>query len=436
MTADQPVPPERPAPRIRTPAPHSAWRTDGLIALALAAASALIGTLALMTGAFGPGLNTWAVIFGGCLMAAPLVFRRRWPSAMVIVQAVLYMPLVWLGWELYVIQIMLFLAFYSVGAWDANRRRANITRTVVLVIMAGSMLATYIVYGNVYIAQGGVIGLISTIAIQVVVNAAYFGGAWIFGNRSWASAIRREQLEQAHDDIRAQQAIIADHAVDLERVRIARELHDVVAHHVSAMGVQAGAARRVLKKDPERAEQALRVVESSARDAIGELRTMVTTLRSDGTPNAPLPTIDELDALVQSAVDSGQQATMERIGTIPEVSPAAELTLYRVAQEGLTNARKHAGPSATVSVRLRGVGDGIELEISDSGGQVSRRADGTGHGLIGMRERVSAVGGTVTAGPKSAGGWLVRAYVPRSPAHAVALGDDAEAAPADGRIVS
>lgn len=437
MTADPPVPPTRPAPRIRTPAPHSAWKADGLMALALGAASALMGTLALMTGAFGPGLNTWSVIFGGFLMAAPLVFRRRWPSAMVIVQTLVYMPLVWLGWELYIIQIMLFMAFYSVGAWDANRRRANIVRIVVLLMMAGSMAATYIVFFDIYLQQGGVIGLLSTIGIQVVVNAGYFGGAWVFGNRSWASAIKREELEQAHDAIRAQQAIIADHAVDLERVRIARELHDVVAHHVSAMGIQAGAARRVMSKDPERAEKALRLVESSARDAIGELRTMVTTLRSDGAPNAPLPTIDELDALVQSAVDSGQQATLERIGTLPEVSPAAELTLYRVAQEGLTNARKHAGHGATVAVRLRGVGDGIELEISDSGGPAGGRAEGTGHGLIGMRERISAVGGTVTAGPKSAGGWLVRAYVPRSPAHAVGLGESSDLDNAeDGRIVS
>lgn len=404
----------------RTPAPRSVWKQDGLLALGLGVASAIMGSLALLTGQFGSSVNTWTTIFGGFLMAAPLMFRRRWPSAMLITQTVIYMPLVWLGWELYVIQVMMFMAFYSVGAWDQNRRRADISRIVVAVVMACSMALTYIVYGSNYIEQGGVIGLISSILIQVVVNVGYFGGAWVFGNRSWASAIRREQLEQAHAEIRQQQAVIADHAVDLERVRIARELHDVVAHHVSAMGIQAGAARRVLGRDTDQAEKALRLVESSARDAIGELRTMVTTLRSDGQPNTPLPTLDEIDDLVQSAVDNGQNVTLERIGTLPHVSPAAELTLYRVAQEGLTNARKHAAATAQATVRLRGVEDGIELEISDTGG-ASSKASGTGHGLIGMRERVQAVGGTVTAGPKSTSGWLVRVHVPRSPADAIGL---------------
>ena len=419
----------------RTPAPHSAWKIDGLVALGLGAASAVMGVLALLTGQFGTSVNTWSTVFGGFLMAAPLVFRRRWPSAMLILQTAFYMPLVWIGWELYINQVMMFLAFYSVGAWDQNRRRANISRIVVAAVMAASMAATYIVYGHVYVESGGAVGLVSSILIQVVVNLGYFGGAWIFGNRSWTAAIRREQLEKAHAEIRQQQSVIADQAVDLERVRIARELHDVVAHHVSAMGVQAGAARRVLHKDAERAEQALRVVESSARDAIGELRTMVTTLRSDGTPNAPLPTLDEIDDLVAAAVEAGQPVTLERIGTLPAVSPAAELTLYRVAQEGLTNARKHAGAQASVVVRLRGNDDGIELEVSDSGGSSGGRSDGTNHGLIGMRERVQAVGGTVTAGPKTAGGWLVRASVPRSPAHAVGIPSAPSPAEAD-RVVS
>lgn len=422
----------------RTPAPHSAWKVDGLVALGLGVASAVMGTLALLTGQFGTSVNTWSTVFGGFLMAAPLVFRRRWPSAMLILQTAFYMPLVWIGWELYINQVMMFLAFYSVGAWDQNRRRANVTRTVIAAVMAASMGATYIVFGHTYIETGGVVGLISTILIQVVVNLAYFGGAWIFGNRSWASAIRREQLELAHAEIRQQQSVIADQAVDLERVRIARELHDVVAHHVSAMGVQAGAARRVLHKDADRAEKALRLVESSARDAIGELRTMVTTLRSDGTPNAPLPTLDELDELVRAAVEGGQRVTLERIDTLPAVSPAAELTLYRVAQEGLTNARKHAGPQAAVVVRLRGNKDGIELEVSDSGGLSGLKNEGTNHGLIGMRERVQAVGGTVTAGPKTDGGWLVRASVPRSPAHTVGIDTPPSAPSAEeaDRVVS
>ena len=405
----------REAPTNRTPPPRNAWKTDGLLALGLGVASLLIGWLALLTGTFGADVNSWTALFGGFAMAAPLVLRRRWPSAMLILQTLIYMPLVWLGWEIYVIQIMIFLSFYSVGAWDANRKRAFWTRLVVIIIMFGSIAATFIVYGGLYIELGGVTGLIATLAIQYVVNIGYFGGAWFFGNRAWNSALEREALERAHADIRGQQAIIADQAVDLERIRIARELHDVVAHHVSAMGVQAGAARRVMSRDAEQAEQSLRLVESSAREAIDELRAMVTTLRSDGSTNAPLPTLAELDALIDHAAQNGQRVTLERIADLPPVSPAAELTLYRVAQEGLTNARKHAGDRATVIVRLRGVEDGIELEVSDSGRAGMQHSNGTGHGLVGMRERVQAVGGRLEHGPKSGGGWMVRAWVPGSP---------------------
>lgn len=402
-------------PVARTPAPRSAWKTDGLLALGLGTASFLIGWLALLTGSAGTDINVWTVLFGGYAMAAPLVLRRRWPSAMLIAQTLVYMPLIWLGWEVYITQVIIFLAFYSVGAWDANRRRAFWTRLVVIVLMFGSIAATFVAFGDLYIERGGVIGLIANIAIQYVVNIGYFGGAWFFGNRAWKSALEREDLEQAHAEIRDQQSVIADQAVELERVRIARELHDVVAHHVSAMGVQAGAARRVMHRDPERAEQSLRLVESSAREAIDELRAMVTTLRSDGIVNSPLPTLAEFDELIQNAIDNGQRVSLERIGELPAISPAAELTIFRVTQEGLTNARKHAGERAQVIVRLRGVEDGIELEVSDSGRAGPVQDSGTGHGIIGMRERVHAVGGRIETGPKSEGGWMVRVWVPGSP---------------------
>lgn len=377
--------------------------------------SFLIGWLALLTGTAGAEINAWTVLFGGYAMAAPLTFRRRWPAAMLLVQTLIYMPLVWLGWEIYVTQVIIFLAFYSVGAWEANRKRAFWTRLTVIILMFGSIAATFIAYQDLYLELGGALGMTASIAIQYVVNIGYFGGAWFFGNRTWKSALEREALESAHAEIRDQQDVIAEQAVELERVRIARELHDVVAHHVSAMGVQAGAARRILYRNPEQAEQSLRLVESSAREAIDELRSMVRTLRSDGTIDSPLPTLAELNDLIQNARDNGQNVTIERIGDLPLVSPASELTLFRVAQEGLTNARKHAGAQAKVIVRLRGLEDGIELEVSDSGRAGSTQKSGTGHGIVGMRERIQAVSGRIEVGPKSDRGWMVRAWVPGSP---------------------
>ena len=189
----------------------------------------------------------------------------------------------------------------------------------------------------------------------------------------------------------------------------------MVAHHVTAMGVQAGAARLSMARDPEAATAHLRGVESSARDAVTELKTMLHTLRDGEEAPDSLPRLPDLDALVAEARAIGQRAELHRIGPEPHLPPPAQLALYRTAQEGITNARKHAGPRASVAVRLRTGADRVELEVSDDGrgGRAGAPAsDSAGMGVPGMRERITSVGGTLEAGPKSGGGWLVRATVP------------------------
>ena len=155
-------------------------------------------------------------------------------------------------------------------------------------------------------------------------------------------------------------------------------------------------------------------VESSAREAVAELKTMVHTLRDDAGAHSALPTLEDLEGLVEEARSAGQDVRLTRIGPPPSLTPPAELALYRVAQEGLTNARKHAGPRAAVEVRLRTEPDRVELEVSDDGrgARSAGLASGAGLGLVGMQERVASVGGAVQAGPKDSGGWLVRAEVP------------------------
>ena len=228
--------------------------------------------------------------------------------------------------EYTVSQVVVFLAVYSIGAWEPNRSRALASRTVITAVMA-VWLVTSAVRGFSAPETGeyGVQAYFSLLAVQIAINAAYFGGAWIFGDRSWEQAVEREALERAQAEVRAQQAQLTEQAISLERLRIARELHDVVAHHVSVMGIQAGAARRLLDRDPERAAIALRSVEDSAREAIAELGTMVGALRSQDEADGPMPTLADLPDLVRAAGEHGA-VTQELIGDPRRLSAAVELT--------------------------------------------------------------------------------------------------------------
>lgn len=396
-------------------------RVDAIVAAALAFSGCVMVALSHTAGiVVNPDASIWVALLGSVLLAAPLVLRRLHPVLVAVAQSTVYIVFGELGAiEFYASQIALFLGFYSIGAWEAHRPRARWVRLVLVVIMA-AWLASSAVRGFLDPETGerGVAAFFGMLGIQVAINAMFFGGAWIFGDRAWASAIEREDLDRANAEIRAQQAQLAEQAVALERMRIARELHDVVAHHVSAMGVQAGAARRVLDRDRDAARDALQHVERSAREAIGELRSLVLTLRSEDDGTGAAPDLDAIEGLVVAAREAGQEARLATLGERPPLSPAVELTAYRVVQEALTNARKHAGAAATIDVRLRFAPDSLEVEVADDGHgspHASRVGLGSGMGLIGMRERVTAIGGELEAGPKSRGGFLVRASLPVVP---------------------
>ena len=242
----------------------------------------------------------------------------------------------------------------------------------------------------------------------------------------------------------------AAQAVALDRLGIARELHDVVAHHVSVMGLQAAAARMSLDRDPAAAKQALEIVEESAHTAVGELRALVHTLR---TPEADEPGstvgVARLPTLVAEAQSSGTPTTLIVAGEPRALPLLVDVALYRVAQEALTNVRKHAGKGASAEVRLRFGEDRVELEVTDNGvrqtlatGPVashlpaSLRAS-SGLGLRGMRERLGAVGGNIEAGRRDAArgpgtnGFMVRATVPLGISEAA---DEAAVEPARAAI--
>jgi signal transduction histidine kinase len=203
--------------------------------------------------------------------------------------------------------------------------------------------------------------------------------------------------------------------VAAERGRIARELHDVIAHSVSLMGVQAGAVERVLERDPDRAREALRSIQATARESVGELRRLLGILRADQEPAglAPQPGLGALAALIEESRRAGLPTELAVDGEARPLPAGVELSAYRVAQEALTNVRKHA-PGARTSVVVRYGPDDLELCVRNAAAATNgaEPASGTSHGLVGMRERVALYGGSLEARPEPGGGFLVRARLP------------------------
>lgn len=406
--------------RTRPPATPAQLRADVWLAAALLVAAILSAALGAVAGVYDAEAPApiWTIVYAVCL-TGPLAVRRRYPEIVAIVVSVAYFGGVTARIpEVYVGNIAVFIAFYTVGAWVADRRRAFWVRAGIIVAMFGWLLVTTFIAATTP-DDGGLsrAGAFSPFAafmlIQFLVNASFFGGAYWFGDRAFASAMEQADLAQRTAELEHEREVTAAQAVALDRVRIARELHDVVAHHVSAMGVQAGAARTLLDRgDPDAARDTLRGVEESARDALGELRRLLETLRSSDADTQEDSTIhlDALDELVAHATQNGLPTTLTVVGEPYRLPHLTEVNVFRVAQEALTNARRHGGPDAAADVRLRYDGAGVELEVVNTGRTVTLPREGLG--LVGMRERAAASGGTVDARPRSRGGFVVRLRVP------------------------
>ena len=411
----------------RLPVGRREFRQDALLALVLGAGLAITTMLYGSAGTYGDDQAAWWV--SALLVvanAAPVAFRRRWPMTMAVVSAlafaatqILHVP------EVFLVNFTLFIALYTVGAWCSDRVRAEVVRWVVI----GGMFAwlfVAIAFGwavpnALPNDDGGLIPpYIALSLLNIVINVIYFGAAWYAGNRAWASAVAKHELDLRTAELAAERERSAAQAVTIERVRIARELHDVVAHHVSLMGVQAGAARRVIGHDPEQATASLGVVEQSARTAVEELRRMLGTLRADedgGDDVRAAPSTEALGRigeLADSARTAGHPTEYVVVGSVRDVPPTVSAVAYRITQEAVTNVLKHAGPTARADVRVRYLDDGVEVEVTDDGhgDRAPRNTAGSGLGHVGMRERVAAVGGRIEIGPRARGGWLVRAWLP------------------------
>jgi signal transduction histidine kinase len=239
-------------------------------------------------------------------------------------------------------------------------------------------------------------------------------GFWLVGRvvRSWRE--RARELEQATRELEAQREVQAEAAVAIERGRIARELHDVIAHNVSMIVVQAAAAARVLRGDEPDVRAALDAIEATGRETVDEMRRMLGIVRAEaGASLAPQPSLRDVEQLVANVRQAGLPVELRIEGEPVPLPPGLDLSAFRIVQEALTNTLKHAG-QARAAVTVHYSTEGVALEIVDDGDGVVG-GGGTGNGLVGMRERVALWGGDLEARPRLEGGFVVRATLPAVP---------------------
>jgi signal transduction histidine kinase len=396
-------------------------RGDLILAAVIFVGAILSATLSAISGIYGDeqGSMQLALVYA-VILAAPLAVRRRWPATVAIVISLAYFAAVTLRIpEVYVGNIAMFIALYTVGAWSADRRRAVVVRVAIIIGMFAWLII--VMYRDAItnaedaeVIAGAFSPFVAQVLLGILVNALYFGGAYYFGERAWSSAVQRAALEQRTVELEREREVTAAQAVALDRVGIARELHDVVAHHVSVMGVQAGAARVMLDSDVEGSRRLLGGIEQSAREAIDELHRLLDTLRTPGAPDDAAPStigLEALPALVAASTAAGLPTAFTVVGDPRPIPQVTQVNLYRIAQEALTNARRHGGAGATADVRLRYTeAHLVELEVINTGRQVRETRPGLGQ--LGMRERAAASGGSIEIGPRERGGFRVRVAVP------------------------
>jgi signal transduction histidine kinase len=375
-----------------------------LAAIVFAGCTALV-MVALVAGPYPHaqgGRLGLAVVASG-----PLVALRRWPLPLVAVVAVATGLLMATGSATLPFGIMLGLAVYLMAS------RVPRPWSIRVAVAAGMVIGAGLVYAALTLPRAPVVG-------EAVQGFAPLIAGWFVGDSAAARRRYVAGLAAQAERERAAEAERARQQVRAERVRIAREMHDVVAHTLAVMTVQAGVGKRLMAKDPKEASTALESIETIGRTAQDELRVVLGLLRDEETAAAalePAPKLAGLADLAETVRSSGTAVDLRMSGTGRPLSPALELSLYRVVQEALTNVVKHA-PGARVTVGLDVSPAQVRLEVADDGGLAGGPADGAdrpagpGHGIVGMRERITAFGGRLVAEPAVGRGFRVTAEVP------------------------
>jgi signal transduction histidine kinase len=356
------------------------------------------------------GGSAGSAVMGALLLASvsvPLLWRRRRPLTVLGIVTV-----VSLAWFMipYVAEPPLehfnasFFAFvvslYSAGLYSASKRAS-----VVAALMALASVLTAVAFLDEEFESNPRAFFFNASIVTVFFYVGYIG------------RVRRDYLEERAARIEREREEEMRRGVARERARIARELHDVVAHSVGLMTVQAGAANLVSGKDPDAALSSLSSIERTGRQALGELRRLLGVLRTEGDEGGeltPQPGLDRLDELVAEIEEAGVEVAVTVEGDLHDLPTALALSAYRILQEGLTNVLKHSGRRARADVVVRRTQRELMLEIADDGGGVPASASRMpgGHGLIGMRERVAVFGGRMSMGPRRGGGFYVRTEIP------------------------
>jgi signal transduction histidine kinase len=380
--------------------PASAWVFDS--ALALVAAGWPMAVFASMPVLSGVPVGMLAVGYALVLLhTLPLAARRRFPGTVLGISVASGLAIGALGLPPFFLGPAILVAVYSVAAYGDRR-----------VALAG-LAAAELGLAAVQLTPGKFDAPVVWVQFALIIGAAWLLGYFVGDRHVYAARLeeRTAELEQAREEL-------ARRAVAEERLRLARELHDVVAHSMSVIAVQSGVGAHVAESRPEEVGKALSAIEATSRATLEELRRLLGVLRQDSEPQAslaPVPGLADLEGLLGEVAKAGLAVRLQVEGTPSPLPAGVDLSAYRIVQEALTNVVKHAGPAqaqVTIGYRDRDV----TVEVTDDGrGAAAPTGDGrggTGHGLVGMRERVAAFGGDLETGPRPGGGFRVAARLP------------------------
>ncbi|VAW00179.1 hypothetical protein MNBD_ACTINO02-158 [hydrothermal vent metagenome] len=378
------------------------FKTDALLAVGL-------GVLASAQIVFGPetaDLSTSRIVIAVVMVFAvslPMAFRRAFPMHVMVISSVFWMidrfaenPLSFLGvWTAFVA--------HAIGS-EMNLRRSA--------IIGGG----FVVFQTSFTALGAVLspdlGFVDVLSTLGFLAASLALGREVHKTRSYAARIEAQaRLDEA---VRTREL---EEGIRAERSRIARELHDIVGHQMTVMTLQAAGADRMIERDPKKAHEAMNTIEKAGRDAMGEMRRMLSFLREDGDDGAldPQPTISRIQLLIGQMREAGLDARLTLKGVRRPLAQGIELSVFRIVQESLTNSLKHGGTRVTADVTIEYHDTAIDVIIADNGDGAAHdlgRTDGSGLGIIGIRERATVLGGTFQAGPRVGGGYNVHVNIP------------------------
>ena len=428
------------------PVPAGGHRRDlRLVAGYLVLASALLELARSVAPLTDVDVPTWQQHGLVWLALLPLAVRRRFPVAAMITSHIvliglsLQLPVLAAMWST---QVASAVAIFSCAAWARDRRLFLMGLSAITLLnmsygaysfALGSAFSEFQNERDATGSSGILPPLPAYVIYWVMMNLVFILASAVGGQLAWRTARQRAQLRTQNVQLLEQADTIREQAQVQERLRIARELHDVVAHHISVIGVQAAGARRVLRRNRVEAEQAMTVIEESSRQAVTEMRSLLGTLRAHGSDRsaagatamtdeesarwAPDPTAADIASLVHETV--GLTTTYTEVGdaaaSVADIPPGVGLALYRTVQESLANVRRHStAVAADVTLRVGADQSGssyAEVEVLDEG-RPRRNTSGTGLGLLGVRERIGSLGGSSEIGPRATGGYRVRIRFP------------------------